>query len=259
MTESGEGAFVGFGELETVHRRRSSDPLRGSVRGAEEAEVPAPDRVRGVGCRGVGHRGSPFGGAWCTGWRDPTVSLCAVSIGDRRHGPADGVPGRVRQMVETPGRRPVLLVSACLLGAACTYRADDNRDDAVGRLGERFDLVPVCPEQAGGLPTPRPPAEIEPGGRVVTRVGDDVTDAFRRGAETAVEIADRRGAIAAVLKARSPSCGSRQVHDGTFTGRLVDGEGITAAALRSVGIEVADEEEIANDDGLLDRWADGEP
>ncbi len=141
--------------------------------------------------------------------------------------------------------RPVLLVSACLMGVECNYRGGASPRDAVAELAGQADLVPVCPEVRGGLPTPRPPAELQADGRVVTEEGVDVTDAFERGAADAVTLAGRRGAVAAVLKARSPSCGCHQVYDGSFTGTLVSGEGLTARALRAADIEVVDEDDVA--------------
>ena len=107
-------------------------------------------------------------------------------------------------------------------------------------------LVPVCPETVGGLPTPRPAAERSADdGRVRTAGGDDVSDAYERGARQAVRLAAATGAAAAVLKARSPSCGCRQIYDGTFTRTRVDGEGVTAEALRRAGLEVVSEEDVA--------------
>jgi uncharacterized protein YbbK (DUF523 family) len=142
-----------------------------------------------------------------------------------------------------------LLVSACLLGVRCNDRGKANPSDAVLALGERRRLVPVCPEVVGGLPTPRPRAELQPDGRVVTGSGVDVTDAYRRGAEQAVRLARATGAAGAVLKARSPSCGCHEVYDGSFTRTRVPGEGVTARALREAGIPVCDEEDVARGDG----------
>lgn len=141
--------------------------------------------------------------------------------------------------------RPALLVSACLVGVDCNYRGGASPRDAVAALGERFHLVPVCPEVEGGLPVPRPPAERGADGRVRTADGADVTEAFERGAEVAVALGRRRGAVGAVLKARSPSCGCHGVYDGSFSRTLVDGEGLTAAALRAAGIPVVDEDDVA--------------
>lgn len=112
-------------------------------------------------------------------------------------------------------------------------------------MGERYRLVPVCPEVAGGLPVPRPAAEIGPDGRVRTVDGDDVTGEYRAGAEVAVDLARRNEVVGAVLKARSPSCGSTQVYDGTFTRTLVPGEGITASALRAAGYRVVSEDDVS--------------
>ncbi len=137
-----------------------------------------------------------------------------------------------------------ILVSACLLGAPCRYDGRAKPSSEVIRLSEWFDLVPVCPEVAGGLPTPRTPSEVVEE-RVVNRAGEDVTVAFVRGAAAAVQTARLLGITRAVLKARSPSCGRGTVYDGTFSGTLTAGDGVTAAALRAAGVRVYTEEETA--------------
>ena len=139
--------------------------------------------------------------------------------------------------------KPALLVSRCLLGDACRYAGDGCRNEAVCALGERYRLVGICPETDGGLPTPRPPAEICKG-RVLTEAGQDVTEQFQRGAQIALEKAIGENAAIAVLKARSPSCGKGIVYDGTHTHTLTKGNGITADALLAAGIAVYTEEEI---------------
>lgn len=139
--------------------------------------------------------------------------------------------------------RPRLLVSACLLGVPCRYDGGSLPLEGLDALAERFELIPVCPEQLGGLSTPRPPSERR-GSRVVTFDGADVTDAFRRGAEEAVRLARRRGAALALLKARSPSCGFGAIYDGSFTGRLVDGSGVAAEALARAGIDIYSEAQL---------------
>jgi uncharacterized protein YbbK (DUF523 family) len=146
----------------------------------------------------------------------------------------------------TPGQaeKPPILVSACLLGVACTHRGESKANAAVQRLSAVARLIPVCPEVAGGLPIPRPTAELGPDGRVRTAAGDDVTDCYERGAQDAVRLARREGISRAVLKARSPSCGSRDIYDGTHTGVLIEGEGVTATALRRAGVVVISEEDL---------------
>ena len=130
-----------------------------------------------------------------------------------------------------------LLVSACLLGENCKYSGGNNYTPAVEALKEKFDVIPVCPEQLGGLPTPRTPSE-RAGDRVLTRSGADVTEAFRQGAEKTLEIARAGGAVRAVFQERSPSCGSGRIYDGTFSGTLVPGRGVTAELLEKNGIRV---------------------
>ena len=136
-----------------------------------------------------------------------------------------------------------LLVSACLLGENCKYSGGNNYSPAAAALAERFELIPVCPEQLGGLPTPRVPAE-RVGDRVLTRDGADVTDAYRLGAEKTLETALANGVKRAALQERSPSCGRGEIYDGTFSGRLAAGDGVTAALLASHGVPVYGESRI---------------
>lgn len=135
-----------------------------------------------------------------------------------------------------------ILVSACLLGVRCRYDGKSKPHPAVERLLEQHTLIPVCGEILGGLPTPRVSAERQ-GARVVTADGRDVTAAYRRGAEEVLRLAERYGCKAAILKERSPSCGSGRIYDGTFTGTLTDGWGVTAELLRDHGICVIGESE----------------
>ena len=135
-----------------------------------------------------------------------------------------------------------ILVSACLLGVRCRYDGKSKPHPAVERLMEQHTLIPVCGEIFGGLPTPRVSAERQ-GARVVTADGRDVTAAYRRGAEEVLRLAERYGCTAAILKERSPSCGSSRIYDGTFTGTLTDGWGVTAELLRDHGICVIGESE----------------
>ena len=139
--------------------------------------------------------------------------------------------------------REKLLVSACLLGENCRYSGGNNYCPAAAALGERYELIPVCPEVLGGLPTPRAPSE-RAGERVTARDGTDVTAAFRLGAERVLETALAQGITRAVLKERSPSCGSGQIYDGTFTGTLTAGTGCFAGKLQERGIKVISEKEI---------------
>ena len=156
-----------------------------------------------------------------------------------------------------------LLVSRCLLGHKVRY--DGGAHGPYGllqRWQEEGRIVPLCPEVAGGLPTPRPPAEI-PGGQgggvldgtlpVLTDAGDDVTAAFVAGAEAALTLVRQHGLRVAVLKARSPSCGNTHNYDGSFGGRLVEGEGVTAALLRRAGVKVFNEQQLAEAAAELDR------
>ena len=148
--------------------------------------------------------------------------------------------------------RARVLVSACLLGADVRHHGGSSRidSDILRRWRDEGRIVGVCPEIAGGLPAPRPPSEIR-GVRVLTREGRDVTAAFQTGAGSAVAMARELGIRVAVLKSRSPSCGTGQIYDGTFSGRLVDGDGVTAAALRREGVRLFDETGIEAADAAL--------
>jgi len=158
------------------------------------------------------------------------------------------------------GRRTVL-VSACLLGISCRYDGDSCPDERLQRLAAQGKALPFCPEVLGGLPTPRPPAEIQGGdgsdvlegrARVVNIEGRDVTAEFLAGAKEALRLAQHWHIREAILKARSPSCGAGQIYDGSFSGRLVEGDGVTAALLRREGLIVKNEEgwENAKDCGV---------
>ena len=127
------------------------------------------------------------------------------------------------------------IVSGCLLGHNCKYNGGNNRNEDVIDFCRGHSYCVVCPETEGGLPMPRPPAEYADG-RVIDKEGRDVTKAFERGAEISLEI----------LKANSPSCGSGQIYDGTFTGTLTAGYGCFAGKLRDRGITVISEKEIIN-------------
>ena len=139
-----------------------------------------------------------------------------------------------------------LLVSACLLGIACKYSGGDNLCpellEQLRRAGHT--LIPVCPEIYGGLSTPRPPAERRHD-RVVTEAGADVTAQYRKGAEAALRLYRLCGCEAALLKAKSPSCGSGSIYDGTFSHTKIAGDGVTAEMLKSNGIPVYTEEDCA--------------
>ena len=143
----------------------------------------------------------------------------------------------------------MILVSACLIGLRTRYKGDDSLVAAIRGLVERGEAIPVCPEQLGGLPTPRTPACFAGGdgaavlagsARVVTESGDDVTAQFVRGAEETLALARTAGATRAILKDRSPSCGCRNV---TLDGELRPGMGVAAALLARNGISIESEED----------------
>lgn len=136
-----------------------------------------------------------------------------------------------------------ILVSACLLGLRCRYDGKSKPNEAVLRLREAHTLIPVCPEQLGGLPTPRAPSEWR-GELIRNSDGEDVTAQYLRGAEEAVKLARLFDCRVAVLKERSPACGDGKIYDGTFTNTLTFGSGAAAKALREAGVRVYGESEI---------------
>ncbi len=145
------------------------------------------------------------------------------------------------------------LISACLLGMRCTWSGNDNKNDRAIELSKVETLIPVCPEQLGGLATPRAPQEIQGGTgedvldnacRVLNRNGEDVTTEFITGAEETLEIVRQLNIKEFIARSRSPSCGCSQVYDGTFRDRLIDGDGVTTALLRRSGIRITPEEDL---------------
>jgi uncharacterized protein YbbK (DUF523 family) len=141
-------------------------------------------------------------------------------------------------------KKPTVLVSACLLGVCCRYDGESKPNADVIALRDRFVLLPICPEEDGGLPTPRTPSE-RVGDKVLMRDGRDVTKNYMNGAELALERAETFGCTAAILKARSPSCGKGKIYDGSFSGVLTDRDGVTAELLKKEGILVLGESEIS--------------
>lgn len=138
-----------------------------------------------------------------------------------------------------------ILVSACLLGENCKYNGGNNKNEDVIALGEKYDLVPICPECFGGLTIPRVPSEIKDG-RVYSKDGDDLTENFLIGADQTLYIAAESNAQIAVLKENSPSCGFGMIYDGTFTGKKIRGNGITAQLLYENGIQIFGESRVNN-------------
>lgn len=147
----------------------------------------------------------------------------------------------------SPTPKGPVLVSACLAGVPCRYDGAAKPDPEIIRMVREGRAIPVCAEHEGGLPTPRPPAEIHDGdgeavlagsAHILTIDGADVTEQFVAGARKVAEIARERGATQAILQDRSPSCGVTQVYDGTHQGRLVPGTGVLAAVLDAQGVTV---------------------
>jgi uncharacterized protein YbbK (DUF523 family) len=136
-----------------------------------------------------------------------------------------------------------ILISACLAGLCCRYDGRSRPNDKVVELIKKGNVILVCPEQLGGLPTPRVGAE-RVGDKVLTKEGTDVTSQYQKGAEEVIKLAKLVDCKKAILKAKSPSCGSNMIYDGTFSGTLTEGNGVCAELLKKNGIEVVTENEI---------------
>ena len=136
-----------------------------------------------------------------------------------------------------------ILVSACLLGENCKYSGGNNYDQAVVDFVQGHQVIPVCPEVLGGLPIPRSPAELVDG-VVINKAGISVDAQFRAGAEKALAIAKQNGAELAILQSRSPSCGVKEIYDGSFTGKKIPGQGVFAEMLQQAGIPMLDAGEL---------------
>lgn len=145
------------------------------------------------------------------------------------------------------------VVSACLLGHCCKYSGGHNKNDAVITYVNGKDYLPICPETLGGLGSPRAPAEIQGGdgggvlrgeAQVIDKNGRDITEQFIPGAKKVLELCAAKGVTEAILKERSPSCGVREIYDGSFTGKLTNGRGICAAMLAEAGIKLYSEHDF---------------
>ena len=148
----------------------------------------------------------------------------------------------------------MIIISACLAGINCKYNAENNYNENAALLIAKCKAIPICPEQLGGCPTPRLPCEIFGGtgadvlngsARVINEEGDDMTSQFIKGAAESLKIAKLAGAKKAVLKDKSPSCGHGLICDGTFSNKLIRGNGVTAELLERNGIEVISESELS--------------
>ena len=141
--------------------------------------------------------------------------------------------------------REKVLISACLAGINCKFNGENNLLDGgiLDEISKRYHLLFICPEVFGGLGTPREPAEMKDG-LVVTKTAKDVSENFKFGAEICLKIAKLNCCKKAILKARSPSCGSGQIYDGSFTKKLIFGDGVAAKLLKENEILVFSEDEI---------------
>lgn len=135
------------------------------------------------------------------------------------------------------------VVSACLAGVKCKYDGYHRANQKVIDLVEKGVAIPLCPEQLGGLPTPRAPAEMV-NGRIITNEGEDITNAVTVGSEEGLKQAKLNEAKEAILKSKSPTCGCGKVYDGSFSGKLVDGDGVFATLLKDNGFNVITEEDL---------------
>ncbi len=187
--------------------------------------------------------------------KEYTGTVTIADIGIPKEVEAVSISGleRLQQPASVASKQAKRLVSACLLGINCRHNCQNNFDEKVMWLAAKEMLIPVCPEQLGGLGTPREPMEIIKGGgsevldgkaMVVNRSGKDVTENLVKGAEEVLKIAKFLGVKDAILKARSPSCGCGKIYSGTFSDRLVEGDGVTAALLKRSGFHIITEDEL---------------
>jgi uncharacterized protein YbbK (DUF523 family) len=141
-------------------------------------------------------------------------------------------------------KKDIKLMSACLLGTKCRWDEKSKPCKKAIELFKNGNIIPVCPEQLGGLPTPRIPQEVQKDGRVINKEGKDVTEKFKKGAEETLKLAKMIGAKKFIGKSKSPSCGFGKTYDGTFSGNLIKGNGITSDLLHKNGIKVITEENL---------------
>ncbi len=139
-----------------------------------------------------------------------------------------------------------IMVSACLLGENCKYNGGNNKNEELIQLLAGHTVIPVCPEILGGLPSPRTPAEIV-NGTVTNRIGESVDEAFCKGAQKSLMLAIEEQPDIIILQPRSPSCGTKQVYDGTFSGTLIPGSGVFAALAKKEGFRTADLDDVLAD------------
>jgi uncharacterized protein YbbK (DUF523 family) len=153
----------------------------------------------------------------------------------------------------------VKLISACLCGINCKYNGGNNLNPYYWELLRQGDFIPICPEELGGLPTPRSACEVVGGtgddvingqAQVISRDGQDLTDVFIKGAQETLRVAIQNGVDGAILQSRSPSCGYGKIYDGTFTGKLIDGDGVTTALLKKNDIKVWNDQDYLGEKGV---------
>ena len=139
--------------------------------------------------------------------------------------------------------KKIKLCSACLLGINCRYDGNNKSNDKIISLAKKELLIPICPEQLGGLPTPRIPSE-QKGDRVFNKQGKNVTNNFKKGAEEVLKLAKLLNVKEVILKQKSPSCGYGKIYDGTFSNNLIEGNGVTADLLEKNGVKIKTEEDL---------------
>ncbi len=137
----------------------------------------------------------------------------------------------------------MIMVSACLTGENCKYNGGNNKNEKVIEFLKGKEYIKICPEVMGSMTTPRPPSEIK-GRKVINSLGEDVTEFFLKGAYEALKLAKKYKASLIILKAKSPSCGLGKIYDGSFSGNLTDGDGITAKLLKKNGFKVITENDL---------------
>lgn len=159
----------------------------------------------------------------------------------------------------------MIVISGCLCGIKCKYNGEDNGNKNIIEMARKYGFIPICPEQLGGLSTPREPSEIVVGnakdvlrgnGKILNIKGQDVTEQFVKGAMESLKIANMFGAKVAILKSKSPSCGYGEVYDGSFKGVLKEGNGVTAELFLQNGIEIYTENDIGRIERILFNYYD---
>lgn len=141
--------------------------------------------------------------------------------------------------------KPKIAISACLLGCPCRYDGKSTYSEQVARLAEVYELIPICPEMSAGLPTPRTPIERKDG-RIIDKNGKDLTDRLNKGAKKTIDFLKKEKITTIITQQRSPSCGAGKIYDGTFSGKLIEGDGCFVEMARKAGLDCRSVETLSS-------------